>query len=189
MPDAWLQRWLPLIAERAGKLPILELGCGSGQDTEVLAAAGHRVVGLDLSGKRIEGARRRVPTAEFYCQDLLAPFPVAGANVVLASLSLHYFPWDVTLQLAGRIHGVLGPGGVLLCRLNSTNDHHYGASGHPAIAPNFYSVDGESKRFFDRQAVEAMFAAGWRSLHLEEKQVHRYAEPKWLWEAVLEKTG
>ena len=189
MADPWLQRWLPLVAERAGKQPILELGCGSGQDTEVLAAAGHRVVGIDLSEKRIAGARTRVPGAEFHCQDLLEPFPVDSANVVLASLSLHYFPWDVTLDLARRIRDTLPAGGILLCRLNSTNDRNYGASGHPEIAPNYYSVDGENKRFFDRAAVETMFAIGWRSLYLEEMEVHRYAEPKWLWETVLEKTG
>jgi 2-polyprenyl-3-methyl-5-hydroxy-6-metoxy-1,4-benzoquinol methylase len=46
--DPWLERWLPLIGERAANLPILELGCGGGRDTEVLAAAGRRVVGVDL---------------------------------------------------------------------------------------------------------------------------------------------
>lgn len=188
MTDAWLERWLPLIAERAGKLPILELGCGSGQDTEVLAAAGHRVVGLDLSEKRIAGARKRVPEAEFHCQDLLAPFPVASANVVLASLSLHYFPWGVTLDLAHRIREVLGAHGILLCRLNSANDHNHGASGHPAIEPNYFSVEGEAKRFFDKHAVQTLFAGRWSTLYLEEKEVHRYAQPKWLWEAVLEKS-
>jgi SAM-dependent methyltransferase len=187
--DPWLQRWLPLVAERAGRQPILELGCGSGQDTEVLAAAGHRVVGVDLSEKRIAGAKTRVPGAEFHCQDLLEPFPLDSANVVLASLSLHYFPWDVTLDLARRIRGLLPPGGILLCRLNSTNDHHHGASGHPEIEPHYYSVDGEAKRFFDKGAVQALFAGGWTILYLEEKEVHRYAQPKWLWEAVLEKTG
>jgi SAM-dependent methyltransferase len=186
--DAWLQRWLPLVAERAGGQPILELGCGSGQDSEVLAAAGHRVIGLDLSEKRIEGARKRVPAAEFHCQDLLAPFPVASTNVVLASLSLHYFPWAATLDLARRIRDTLSARGVLLCRLNSTNDHHHGASGHPEIEPGYFNVEGEAKRFFDKNAVQALFAAGWSMLCLEEKEVHRYAQPKWLWEVVLEKS-
>ncbi len=189
MADPWLQRWLLLVAERAGGKPILELGCGSGQDSEVLAAAGHRVVGLDLSEKRIEAARRRVPAAEFHCRDLLAPFPVASVNVVLASLSLHYFPWAVTLDLARRIREVLGAHGVLLCRLNSTKDHNHGASGHPQIEPNYFSVEGEAKRFFDKNAVQTLFAGGWSTLCLEEKEVHRYAQPKWLWEAVLEKSG
>lgn len=184
--DPWLERWLSLLAERAAGAPILELGCGSGQDTAVLAAAGHRVVGLDLSPERIAKARERVPAAEFYCQDLRAPFPLAEAGAVLASLSLHYFPWDETMALAARIRAVLRPRAPLLCRLNSTNDRHYGATGHPEIAPHFYDVDGERKRFFDRADVERLFGAGWRFLALEETEVRRYELPKCCWEAVLE---
>src|SRR5271163_5024075 len=129
--DPWLARWLDLIDERAGDLPVLELGCGGGHDTEVLAAAGHRVVAVDLSPDSIAKARARVPQAEFHCQDIRASFPVDVAGVVVASLSLHYFPWPETETLVGRIRCVLRPVGVLLCRLNSTSDHNFGASGHP----------------------------------------------------------
>jgi len=81
------------------------------------------------------------------------------------------------------------PAGVLLCRLNSTNDHHFGASGHPEIEPNYYLVDGQQKRFFSKAAVQELFATGWCVLHLEERVVHRYAIPKAVWEVVLEKAG
>jgi SAM-dependent methyltransferase len=189
--DPWLQRWLPLLAERAGTDPVLELGCGTGRDSAVLAGAGLRVVGIELSTESVAAARARVPHgAEFLCSDFRAPFPMADGNVgaVLASLSLHYFAWDETLALARRIHDVLHPGGVLLCRLNSVNDFHHGASGPPPDGEDsFYLVDGVPKRFFDRAAVERLFADGWRMLHLEELTVERYEQPKVLWEAVLER--
>lgn len=185
--DPWLQRWLTLIAERAAGLPILELGCGGGRDSEVLAAAGHQVVGLDLSPTAIANTRMRVPSATFHCQDIKAPWPVERAGVVLASLSLHYFPWPETETLVERIRATLCPQGVLLCRLNSTNDHHHGASGHPEIAENFYSVDGEPKRFFDRAAVDRLFAHGWHMLHNEEGVIARYDHPKSAWETILER--
>jgi len=185
--DPWLDRWLSLIGERTAGRPILELGCGAGRDSEVLAAAGHRVVGVDLSSAAIAKARERVPSAEFHCQDVRAAFPVERAGVVLASLSLHYFPWDETVALVERIRGTLRPNGVLLCRLNSTNDHHHGASGHPAIDENFYVVDGAPKHFFDRAAVDRLFAAGWRVLSQEEGVIARYDHPKSVWEVVLEK--
>ena len=184
--DPWLERWLPLLAERAAGAPVLELGCGSGQDTATLVSVGLRVVGIDLSPERIAKARLRVPSAEFHCQDFLAPFPLAAAGAVVASLSLHYFPWEETLALVERIRGTLRPRGLLLCRLNSTNDRHYGASGHPAITENYYLVDGEAKRFFDRAALDRLFAAGWRTIGLEEKDIDRYEHPKSAWEAVLE---
>lgn len=174
--DPWLERWLALIGEKAGGAAILELGCGGGRDSATLAAAGHRVVGIDLSASGVVKARALVPSGEFHCQDLRAPFPVAdgSAGVVLASLSLHYFPWPETLALAARVRDVLWPEGVLLCRLNSTCDHNFGASGHPEIAESYFSVDGEPKRFFDRAAVKRLFASGWRTLECGEQVIDRY---------------
>lgn len=166
---------------------MLELGCGGGRDTEVLVAAGHRIVAFDNSPRAIANARARAPAGEFHCQDVRAPWPVAHAGVVVASLSLHYFPWTETEALVERIAGKLRPGGLLLCRLNSTNDHNFGASNHPRIDENFYSVDGEPKRFFDRAAVDRLFASGWRLVSAEELTIDRYDLPKAVWEVVLEK--
>ena len=185
--DPWLARWLKLIGERAGGLPVLELGCGGGRDTEVLAGAGHRVAAIDLSPDAIVRAQARAPHAAFHCQDIRAPFPVDAAGVVVASLSLHYFPWPETETLVDRIRSLLSPAGLLLCRLNSTNDHNFGASGHPEIDENYYLVDGAPKRFFDRAAVDRLFSSGWRLLSAEERIIDRYERPKSAWEVVLEK--
>jgi SAM-dependent methyltransferase len=186
--DPWLDRWLPLIQHHAASRPILELGCGGGRDSATLAAAGHRVIGIDRSAKAIEKARHRVPTGMFHCQDLRAPFPVgnASAGVVIASLSLHYFPWAESEGLVRRVRQTLTPDGVLLCRLNSTNDRHFGAVGHSPIEANYYDVDGEPKRFFDRAAVECLFRDGWRAIEISEWLIDRYEQPKYAWEAILE---
>lgn len=186
--DPWIGRWLPLVKERAGREPILELGCGAGEDTATLVDAGLRVVAIDLSSDSIEIARKRT-AAEFHCRDLREPFPVATAGVIVASLSLHYFPWGETLALAERIRSTLQPGGLLLCRLNSTNDHHFGASGHPRLAENYYNVDGHPKRFFDRRAVDDLFANGWHLRSVQEFVIHRYAEPKAVWEVIAERSS
>jgi SAM-dependent methyltransferase len=185
--DPWLDRWLPLAAGRSAGRIVLEVGCGAGRDTSTLAAAGLDVVAIDASQPAIAKARRRVPGARFHCQDLRAPFPAGTAEcgAVVASLSLHYFPWAQTRAIVRRIRAALAPGGVLLCRLNSTNDDHYGASGHPRISPYYYRVNGEPKRFFDRAAVLRLFDAGWQFLSLEEQVISRYEKPKVVWEAVL----
>src|SRR5262245_6482383 len=189
--DPWLERWLPLVAERAQGRPVLELGCGPGHDTATLAAAGHRVIAIDISSAAIAEARVRAPSAEFHCQDFRAPLPASavGANVAVASLSLHYFAWQETLALVQQIGDALRPGGVMLCRLNSTEDHNHGASGYPPIDRNYYLVDGQPKRFFDRVSVQHLFARGWNVLEVKHHVVSRYAKPKALWEVILEKAA
>jgi SAM-dependent methyltransferase len=187
--DPWLQNWLQLLRDRAGATPILELGCGIGKDTAILVEAGFRVVAVDLSPRAIERARDAVPQAEFHIRDLRAPFPVTPAEVgvIIASLSLHYFAWVETLVLVERIRTTLRPGGALLCRLNSTNDHNYGAIGYPRIEDNYYLVQGEPKRFFDHTSIEAVFASGWRMLSAAERVIERYSQPKVVWEVILER--
>jgi SAM-dependent methyltransferase len=185
--DPWLMRWMPRVLERAAGLPVLEIGCGGGEDSETLAGHGLDLVAFDLSAQAVAAAQARVPAARFLCRDVREPFPVNAAGVVVASLSLHYFPWAETEALVARVRETLLPGGMLLCRLNSTLDHHFGASGHAAIAENYYLVDGAPKRFFDRAAVDRLFAQGWRMLGVEEQVSHKYDRPKALWEVVLER--
>jgi SAM-dependent methyltransferase len=188
--DPWLNRWLPLVVERAQSNPILEIGCGHGDDTAALCAAGLSVYAFDLSPTAVRVAKMRAPKAVIECKDVRDPFPVQihTTGVVIASLSLHYFPWGETQTLVARIHSTLRPGGILLCRFNSTLDHNFGAVGHPKIESNFFLVDGEPKRFFDKEAIELLFAKGWQRLSLEHLNTEKYIKQKALWEVVLERT-
>jgi SAM-dependent methyltransferase len=188
--DPWLNRWLPLVVERAQSNPILEIGCGHGDDTTVLCAAGLSVYAFDLSPVAVRVAKMRAPKAIIECQDVRAPFfeQTQATGVVIASLSLHYFSWSETQALVARILSNLRPGGIFICRLNSTLDHNFGAIGHPEIESNFFLVDGEPKRFFDKEAIELLFAKGWQRLSLEHLTTGKYIKQKALWEIVLERT-
>ena len=187
--DPWLNRWLALAVARCGAAPVLELGCGSGADTVVLARAGLEIVAIERDAQAAERTRQAAPAATVLCRDIRDPWPVArdGYGAVVASLSLHYFPWPETMALAARVREALRPGGLLLCRLNSTEDHHYGASGHPAIEDGYHLVEGEPKRFFDEAAVDRLFATGWRAISKEHYVTAKYEHPKALWEIVLER--
>jgi SAM-dependent methyltransferase len=187
--DRWLEPWLPLVTERAGVGPVLELGCGSGKDTAVLASAGLHVVAIDASAEAVAAAKDAVPDATFLCRDIRAPFPACLAEVgaVIASLSLHYFSWPETAGLVERIRSCMRHGGVLLCRLNSTRDHNYGASGYPVISEGYFLVEGSPKRFFDERNVADLFATGWRTLSCREQVIDRDALPKAVWEVVVER--
>jgi hypothetical protein len=109
-------------------------------------------------------------------------------SVIVASLSLHYFSWEVTRQIATELKRCILPGGLLLARFNSTNDFHFGAASDAEIEPNFYQVGTRTKRFFDETSVR-LFLQGWDIRFLEENVIYRYQKPKSVWEAMAVSAG
>ncbi len=75
------QQLVDALAPAAGDR-VLELGCGTGQVTERLLAAGARVVAVDALPEMLEGARRRAPEAEY----------VVGERVGIGRGALHVQP-------------------------------------------------------------------------------------------------
>ncbi len=181
--DPWLERWQTLL-ETSRKIPILELGCGGGQDTRFLTELGFAVIAADFSNEALELTRRRAPEAALKNVDLTRglPFPDAAFRVILASLSLHYFPWSKTLQIVQDVRRCLQPGGYLLARFNSTRDPHYSAAEKQEIEENFYLVGGMPKRLFDRTSVDALFREGWEVIGADERVTLRYGGEKVVWE-------
>lgn len=106
----WLAKELPANAR------VLDLGCGTGRPVaEVLAAAGHRVTGYDLSPTMIEIARTQIPCATFDVADLRTldqPASRWDAVVVCYSL-LQLSRAEIDAALA-KFADWLAPGGIFL---------------------------------------------------------------------------
>jgi SAM-dependent methyltransferase len=167
---------------------VLELGCGKGRDTAKLVAAGLRVAATDHSFGALAEARRALPGVTFIESDLRGPLPIDPADVgaIVASLSLHYFDWQTTCAIVGRLRACLAPRGLLICRVNSSRDVHHGATGHAPIEPGYFRVGEEAKRFFERADLLRLFAEGWHIVALEERTIDRYEHPKVIWELVAQ---
>jgi len=184
--DPWLDKWIPLIQQKSTNGLVLELGCGSGWDTAELLDADCQVIATDMSMKNLSECRLTAPQATHVQlnHSTLLPFANYSVSVILASLTLHYFTWTVTIQIASELRRCLKEDGVLLIRVNSTNDVNYGASTTaPPIEPNFYQVGTSTKRFFDETSVR-MFLEGWDIQFLEENIIHRFEKPKSVWEVM-----
>ncbi len=177
-------------AMRAAGETALELGCGIGEDAAELTAQGFRVLAFDVLRKPIRRAIANAPAARFFVADLQSPLPVrsAAVDVVVASLSIHYFSWQTTVALMSEVRRVLRPGGVFVFRVNATDDVNFGALQGEEIEPNYYHVppDGRnnrpSKRFFDEPSLRALLTPGWRISHLAHRAISRYDTPKQVWE-------
>ena len=97
-------------------LTVGDLGCGTGQLTEVLAPHVHRVVAVDASTDMLDAARERVgqlPNVEIRQGELEAlPLQAGELDAALLSLVLHYSP-DPARALT-EVARVLQPGGRVL---------------------------------------------------------------------------
>ncbi|MBI5095225.1 MAG: class I SAM-dependent methyltransferase [Candidatus Hydrogenedentes bacterium] len=186
--DAWLSRWLQRMREHAHRNVVLELGCGGGRDTSEILAAGMEVVAMDLSAESLARCAVVAPVARLVRADIGRPLPFRDGefDVVLASLSLHYFPWDVTVKSMDEIARCIGSGGLFVMRVNSANDLNYGADSTDEIERHFLRVGSQTKRFFDRDDLERLMR-GWIVESMEEMIIHRYEKPKAIWEVVAEK--
>jgi malonyl-CoA O-methyltransferase len=69
---------------------ILEIGCGTGKNTGLLAQIGERVLALDFSPGMIERAKTKTQTEHiaFAVADITKPWPCAGRSVNLIACNL-----------------------------------------------------------------------------------------------------
>ena len=97
----------------AASTRVLDLCCGSGQTTAVLAARSQQVTGLDVSPLSLQRAAQRVPAATYV--EALAeemPFPDGSFDAVHTSVALHEMDTAALRQILRQVYRVLVPGGA-----------------------------------------------------------------------------
>ncbi|HYZ23907.1 MAG TPA: trans-aconitate 2-methyltransferase [Rhodopila sp.] len=94
----------------------IDLGCGPGNSTEVLAARfpDAAIQGLDSSPDMIEAARKRLPGISFELADI-SSFHGTGLDVILANAVLQWVPHHE--KLLPRLMESLAPGGSLAVQM------------------------------------------------------------------------
>ena len=118
---------------------ILDLGCGTGRLTAVIASRGASVVGVDRDAAMIEAAREQFPDVEFAigdgeALDLAGPF-----DAVFSNAALHWMTRpEVVLHGVARL---LRPGGRFVAEL--------GGHGNVAV------IEGALREALARQGVPA----------------------------------
>jgi trans-aconitate 2-methyltransferase len=101
---------------------VVDLGCGPGNSTEVLAArfADAAVRGIDSSPDMIEAARRRLPQAQFAIEGVEAWRDAGPFGVILANALLQWVPNHATLLPA--LAAKLKQGGGLAIQMPDSLD-------------------------------------------------------------------
>jgi SAM-dependent methyltransferase len=106
----WLLSQVP-----PGARSVLEVGCGTGDFSRLLAERCRTVIGIDLSPGMVEAARKRgagFGNLRFEVADVMRhPLPPGPFDCVVSIATLHHLRLRGALE---RLAGVVTPGGLLL---------------------------------------------------------------------------
>lgn len=99
------------------KSRVLDAGCGAGVPITKMLAEQFDVIGVDFSGEQVERAKRNVPNAHFFCQDMTElDFPDDSLDGICSYYAIIHIPREEHQSLLANFHRMLRAGGVaLLC--------------------------------------------------------------------------
>lgn len=148
---------------------ILDVGCGTGKPVaSSLAAAGHRMIGIDISDTMVELSRKAVPSGSFEVTDMRDYILKEQVNAVFNMLSLFLLSREEIEKMAGKWGTWLEVEGFLMiCTLAAEDCQQHGTGAG-------YDADGRCARNLEfrfmgaRVTITLFTREGWRVL-LEEK--------------------
>lgn len=144
-------RWVLSRFERHLGRDVLEVGCGSGNFTVLMAARGHRVTGIDIEPAYVEAAQRRLapfPDARVSCGDATAADWSERFDTVVALDVIEHIEGD--REFLARLAGVLKPGGKLVVKVPAA----------PSLMSTLDRVVGHYRRYDRRSLADTLGAAG-----------------------------
>ena len=111
------------MVRESGNATVVDVGCGPGHITDLLAGAGLDARGIDVAPGMVALARRRRPDLRFDVGSLLAlDLPDGQMGGVLAHYSVIHTPPDELPGGLAELVRVLAPGGYLLLSFQSGDD-------------------------------------------------------------------
>ena len=121
--------WQDLLSrhvDRAKISLVIDLGCGTGRFSELLAVHfGVQVIGIDPSLKMLDQARRKPAIGDVvYCQGLAEALPFTDGCADLVFMSMVYHHFTDPSAVAKECHRVLRHGGYAFIR-NGTRESDF----------------------------------------------------------------
>lgn len=166
----------PLLVEWLRYLPagasLLDLGCGGGQDSNVLGQRGYRVVGVDRASALLSAGRCRYRSLPLICADLRnLPFQATSFDGLWAAASLMHLPKPVARRILADLCKLVRPGGLLAATVT------YG------VKSRLVTDGWVPGRYFARwrkdELARAVRRAGWTILELN-VVANRERKGRWL---------
>jgi SAM-dependent methyltransferase len=132
---------------------ILDLGCGQGEFVRILVEAQYRVVGVDISSKAVELAKKALPSVDFRVlkEDRSIPCESSRFDAVWSTEVIEHI-FDIHQHLS-EINRVLKAGGIYIL----TTPYHGVVKDVLVSLLKFdqhFDPEGSHIRFFDKRGLE-----------------------------------
>lgn len=158
---------LELLAAKAGER-VLDLGCGTGQLTSQIAAAGAEVVGIDRSEEMVAQARRNYPHLRFDVADARTFQVERPVDAVFSNAVLHWV--KPAAAVVDRVWQALGPGGRFVAEFGGHGNvsvicaairgamEEAGYGSYDALDPWYYPTIAQYAGELERRGFDVTFA-------------------------------
>lgn len=103
--DDLLNRIVELADPQPG-MKILDMGIGTGNLAERFVEKGCEIWGIDFSGKMLEVARKKIPSAHLLQVDILSDWPSelrTGFDRIVSAYVFHHFNLETKLNVINRV--------------------------------------------------------------------------------------
>lgn len=153
---------------------VVDLGCGPGNSTELLAARWPeaRVDGVDTSPDMLAEAHRRLPGLDFTLADAATWVPDAAPDVIFANAVFQWLPDH--LEVMARLAGLLAPGGYLAVQMpDNVSEPSHRIMREVAALPEFAPVLRDAARpplppvavYYDRLVAVSAKVDIWHTIY------------------------
>lgn len=158
--------------KKEGVVEVLDLGCGTGRNSDYLAGRGFSVHAIDVSEKAVDIARsgNNAQRIDYRVGSMASlPYPDLSMDFVLANHSIEYGNDEDIARTAGEISRILKNGRPILLRVLSKQHEFYRAKPediHGFSHVGFCVKNGLPVHFFDDGELRTLFD-GYRIERLE----------------------
>ncbi|MFA4989413.1 MAG: class I SAM-dependent methyltransferase [Candidatus Omnitrophota bacterium] len=202
-PDSHVLNKLSLF-KKSGLNKVLDLGCGQGRHTLLLAREDFKAFALDISPAAVKTTKDTLGKEGLSAEVRLGDMRKTGYSdnffdAVLAWRALYLGKINEVKKSFSEVKRILRPGGIIYASIRSTNNtlFHLGKHKGKEIEPNTFCLDcdglsGIIYHFFTQDEVAGHFA-GFEILGMEELELQhteytaRYPEHKNLFWLILAK--